>query len=253
MPNLHPSSGDDPDHRAQVKTINNPALTIPHDTSLYHDGTTIAFANSNLSFEVDKAFICQSSRFFAMAFNNPMKESYENKIELQDVKPNTVRKFLDYLNNKNILLYTKIDADAFIDMVELYKFADFVDVHRLCNNITSIAHDWFKTMYELPFEMDYIKAMVKYLPPHSGLRKLLIAAVVSSLDSRYREKYEFEIHEHYPPDLSDAILRGGKISITSHPQCDFHEHRSWEECELCGEFRDGQFMPPFSAGPSEGW
>lgn len=254
MPELSPSLGYDPYHQPHIEAVDDHPLTIPSNLSTYHQTTTIALAGYNQSFEVNKDSICRASRFFKNALNTPMQEQINNRIELHDYSPATVRWFLDWINNPDVLLKAKLDAELFIDWVDLYKLADFVDVYGLCNDISSIIHDWCKTMYGLPFETDDdLKAMVKYLPPHSGLRRLLIAAAVNSLDSPHCEKCEINILHHYPCDLADAILRSHKHSITDYPQCDFHEHRSWEECELCGEFRDGQFMPPFSAGSSEGW
>lgn len=253
MPESSPSSGDGPNHKTHVSTMDAHQLMTPNEFPLFQKTTTITFADSDQSIEVDKTFLCQTSQFFAMAYSNPMKEFHENKIELQEVHPDTVRKFLDCFNNKGALLHVKLDADNFIDWVELAKFADFLNAYELCNNITSIAHEWFKTNYELPYEMDDIKGMVKYLPYHSGLRKLIVAAVAGTIDPQHCGKCEFNIHQTYPTDLAEAILRAHKFPITSYPQCDFHKHRSWEECEMCEEYRDGQFMAPFSAGPSEGW
>jgi|SRR2546423_3123718 len=146
---------------------------------------------SKVSFEVHKDLLCRKSSVFNATFNINFKETADQTVSLPDDDAETVDRFTQWMYTATYSL-ASFDSlgeaqDGYLQLAQLYVFADKIQVYPLKNEIVQKLFDLRRNKKPQP-QMPIVTFIYQNSNEKSAFRKLLVAWYVWHTDFAWYEK-----------------------------------------------------------------
>ena len=127
------------------------------------------------TFELPREKLCAMSRFFEKAFEGGFMEAYTGTMHMADVSVELFRMFVTWVNNDQLA------ACSVEDLVDLYAFADELDIPGLRTAITDeLTAQCFDSGFDIP-DLDLLEFMMETIPQAYPIHNLFAIAVARLL------------------------------------------------------------------------